>query len=96
VSRSECRDDRRRQGVHVHLEADRQRRRGIDGRDGLVHAQHVGPQLFVAEGVEAEDRLPDAAPLLALLLVPSVAIASRNTRTLLGGRRLTEPGDDER
>ena len=51
-------DDRRRQGLDVDLEADRQRGRRIDRRDDLVHPQHVGPQLLVAEGVEAEDGLP--------------------------------------
>jgi hypothetical protein len=61
-----------------------------------VHAQYIGPQLFVAEGVEAEDGLSVTVPLLALHLIASVAITGGSTRTLLGGRRLTEPGDDKR
>ena len=83
-----------RQGVHVHLETDGQRGLRIDRRDGLVHAQHVRPQLFVAEGVEAKDRLSFSMFLSAIFL--SVAIAARIASALLGGCRLTEPGDAER
>jgi len=89
-------DDRRRQGLHIDFEADRQRRRRIDCRNRLVHAQHVGPQLFVAEGVEAEDGLAVLLPLPALLLTLSIVIAATPTRTLLGRRRLTKPRDDKR
>ena len=66
-------DDRRRQRLDVDFEADRQRRRRIDRRKGLVHAQHVGPQLFVAEGVEAEDRLAVSMCPLAVVMLLSIA-----------------------
>ena len=58
LARAKRRDDVRRQRVDIDLEPDRQRGRRIDRRDDLVHAQHVGPELLVAKGVEAEDRLP--------------------------------------
>src|SRR4029079_3196458 len=50
-------DDRGRQGVDVDLEPDGQRRGGVDGGNDLVHAEHVGPELFVTERIEAEDGL---------------------------------------
>ena len=46
------------QHVGVDLEPDLERRRRIDALlDDLVQAKLVGPQLLVAEGVEAEDAL---------------------------------------
>ena len=51
-------DDLPRQSLDVDLEAHRQRGRRGNSRDDLVHPQHIGPQLFVAEGVVAEDGLP--------------------------------------
>ena len=62
----------------------------------FVHAQHVGPQLFVAERVEAENGLSFSMPLLAILVVSPVAIAVCPIHKLLCGRRLTESGDDVR
>jgi hypothetical protein len=51
-------DDRLRKSLEIDLQADRERRGRIDGRNDLVHSQHVGPELLVSEGVEAEDVLP--------------------------------------
>src|SRR4029079_13530312 len=50
-------DDGGGQGVDVDLEPDGQRRGGVDGGDDLVHAEHVGPELFVTERIKAEDGL---------------------------------------
>ena len=51
-------DYRRRQRLRIDLQADRQRRRGVDRlRDHFVHAQRVAPLRFVAEGIEAKDLL---------------------------------------
>ena len=61
-------DELARQGLHVDLEADRQRGRRRNRGDDFVHPQHVGPQLFVAEGVVAEDGLP--VPLMSVAIVP--------------------------
>ena len=81
------RDDSRRQGVDVHLESDRQGGRRVDRRHDFVHPQHIGPQLLVAEGVEAEYRLPvprtDEVPAL------------RRARGLLG-LNSREPGQIRR
>jgi len=56
----------------------------------------VGPQLFVAERVEAEDGLPVSTRPLAIDLVRSITIGSGSTPGLLRGRRLTESGDHVR
>ena len=61
---------------------------------GSVHAEHVGPQLFVAERVEAEDGLSVSTRPLAII----AGVAGRHRRPsdpheLLCGRRLTESGD---
>ena len=57
--RSTFSQDSRRQHVGVHLESDLQRRRRVHVLlDDFVHAQLVGPELLVAEGLEAEDPLP--------------------------------------
>jgi hypothetical protein len=61
-----------------------------------VHAEHVGPQLFVAERVEAENSLSLSTRLLGILVVSPVAIAVCPIHKLLRGRRLTESGDDVR
>jgi len=61
-----------------------------------VHPQHSGPQLFVAESVEAEDGLSVTARLLGLVLMTSVTITSELSRMLLGGRQLTESRDGVR
>src|SRR5581483_53868 len=50
-------DDGRRQRVDVDLEAVLERGFRIELADDLVHAEHVRPQLFVAEGVVTEDLL---------------------------------------
>ena len=47
--RRECRD--------VNLQTDPERRFWIDRGDRLVHAQHISPELLVAERVEPEDQL---------------------------------------
>ena len=53
-------DDFARQGFEVDFETNAERCcRGNSGED-LVHAQHIGPQLFVAEGVVAEDALAES------------------------------------
>src|SRR6266850_973262 len=89
-------DDLARQRPHVYLQANRQRSRRIDPRNGLVHAKHVRPQLFVAEGVVSEDHLAVAMCSLAIVLVLPVAIASVPARSLFCGRRLADARDDER
>jgi hypothetical protein len=61
-----------------------------------VHAEHVGPQLFVAKRVEAENGLSLSMRPLAILAVLPVAIALCPIDKLLCGRRLTESGDDVR
>ena len=46
------------QHVRVHLEPDLERGRRVDALlDDLVQAERVGPELLVAEGIEAEDLL---------------------------------------
>jgi len=48
-----------RKRLRIHLQADRQGRRGIDRpRDDLVHAQGIRPLRLVAERLEAERLLP--------------------------------------
>ena len=47
----------RRQRLDIDLQANGQRCCRIDRRNDLVHSQHIGPQLLVAKGVEAEYRL---------------------------------------
>src|SRR5688572_2346143 len=48
--------DLRRQSVAIDLEADGERNRGRHGLlNDFVHAQRVGPELLIAECVEAED-----------------------------------------
>ncbi len=59
-------DDRQGQRLHIDLQANRQRGDGIDRGDDLVHPQNVRPQLLVAEGIEAEDRLSVAQRLFAV------------------------------
>jgi hypothetical protein len=61
-----------------------------------VHAEHVGPQLFVAERVEAENSLSLSTRPLGILVVSLVAIAVCPIHKLLCDRRLTESGDDVR
>ena len=59
-----------RQGIDIHLEADRQRGLRIDRRlDHFVHAQRVAPESLVAEGVVAED--------VAALLDPGGGVVRR-------------------
>jgi hypothetical protein len=48
-------EDARRQCIGIDLEADREGGDRIDLLHDLVHAQAIGPQLLVAEGVVAED-----------------------------------------
>ena len=45
------------QRLDVDLESDGKCGLRIDGRDGLVHAKQIRPELFVAERVEAENGL---------------------------------------
>src|SRR5688572_31546589 len=53
--------DLRRQSVAIDLEADGERNRGRHGLlNDFVHAQRVGPELLIAECVEAEDSFPSA------------------------------------
>jgi len=55
-----------------------------------VHAEHVGPQLFVAERVEAENGLSVSTRPLAIVLVRPITIDAGPTPWLLRGCRLTE------
>ena len=61
-------DDLARQRFDVDLETDGERRRRWNGREDLVHPQHVGPQLLVAERVVAEDALPESMSSGAIVL----------------------------
>ena len=72
-----------RQRLDIDLEADGQRGRRIDRRNDFVHPQHIGPQLLVAEGVVAKNRLPSS--------VASFVIVVSVTSKLLCGRRRIEP-----
>jgi hypothetical protein len=65
---------RLRERVGVHSQADGQRdRRRHRLLDDLVHAERVGPELLVAEGVEAEDLPPALQHLGARAGGPVVA-----------------------
>jgi hypothetical protein len=79
-------DDLPRQGLNVNLEADRQRGRRIDRRNGFVHPQHLGPELFVPECVEAKDGLP----------ISMIVVVSRATSELLCVHSGAGPRHDER
>ena len=69
------------QRVRVHLEPDLERRRRVHALlDDLVQAERVGPELLVAEGLEAED-------LLALGDEGGCRVGWRRSRRR-GGRRL--------
>jgi hypothetical protein len=48
-------DHFRRQRFDIDLESDTERGDRIDCRDHLVHAKHGGPQLLIAERVEAKN-----------------------------------------
>jgi hypothetical protein len=61
-----------------------------------MHAEHVGPELFVAERVEAKNRLSVSMLPLVIFLMSSVSIAAWPTAKLLRGCRLTESEDDVR
>ena len=75
-----------RQHVRVHFEPDLQRGRRIDAfLDDLVQAKRVGPQLLVAERVEAEDALALGDKAADGF---SVAWDSRQRRARCLGRRL--------
>jgi hypothetical protein len=52
-----------------------------------VHSQHIGPQLFVAEGIEPEDGLPVG------MTSGTLWFGSSSSRFCLGGWR--SPGHDE-
>src|SRR5204862_2439387 len=55
LSGIECSDYGRRQRISIDLDAHAERGGGIERRDNLVHPQHVGPELLVAERVETKD-----------------------------------------
>ena len=87
-------DDCPRQGLDVDLEAHGQRGRRGDRRNDLVHPQHVGPQLLVAEGVVAEDGLP-----ISMFPLPSsrcLSPSSERLARLICGDGRGEPCDGER
>ena len=81
-------DDLPRQGLDVDLETNGECCCRRNGGDDFVHPQHAGPQLFVAEGVVAEDALP--APMCAVTVVTAVAraiVLGVESRLLFGCRR---------
>jgi hypothetical protein len=56
-----CGEDARRESVRVDLESHAESRQRAHARlDDFMHSKRVGPELFIAERVEAEDLL--AAP----------------------------------
>jgi hypothetical protein len=95
---------RRRKRVRVHFQTDGERGLRTDRRpDDFVHAQSVGPESLVAEGVEAEDLLPgrDGAGATVLALRGEAGVVGQwrdgNCRVLLRTRvEETDEGEEER
>ena len=83
------------QRVGVHFQPDLERRRRIDALlDDLVHAELVGPELFVTEGLEAEDALA-LGELRGRRLLAGSRLRGRGLS--LGGRlRAARAGDDSK
>ncbi len=61
-------DNLARQGFDVDLETNGECCCRGNGREDVMHPQHIGPQLFVAEGVIAEDALSEPMSSGAIVL----------------------------
>jgi hypothetical protein len=61
-----------------------------------VHPQHIGPQLFVTEGVVAENGLPISMFPFGIVSIVPFAIVVRATSSLACGYYRSEPCDGER